>query len=314
MLKAIRPTVDNQVRPWAGRSRGGQPMSFNRAPSKDLEPWLGRVYATPVDLPDDYEIVSGLLNDCSMVRIQLSGKWQAHTADGVTDYGPAALIFGPHSKFMRIKVTGSFVSIGLALRPGAGHAIFGVSASEVVDRIVPFERVGLDSQIALNNLNRYSDATSWVDTVEARFRQIVEAKGRPLPDPVTTAFENLAYENPSANLTEFAEELGISMRQMQRIINRDFGMAPKQVLRRSRALDMASHLHGVADEKEADDLILRYFDQAQMTREFTEFFGMTPRQFMKTPNPLMTLTLEARQAKRLEMLKRLPPGATRPWQ
>ena len=25
-------------------------------------------------------------------------------------------------------------------------------------------------------------------------------------------------------------------------------------------------------------------------------------------------TLEARQAKRLEMLKRLPPGATRPWQ
>jgi len=86
------------------------------------------------------------------------------------------------------------------------------------------------------------------------------------------------------------------------------------VLRRSRALDMASHLHGVADEKEADDLILRYFDQAQMTREFTEFFGMTPRQFMKTPNPLMTLTLEARQAKRLEMLKRLPPGATRPWQ
>jgi AraC-like DNA-binding protein len=289
-------------------------MSFNRAPSDDLAPWLGRVYATPVDLPDDYQLHSGLLNDCSMVRIQLSGKWQAHTADGVVDYGPAALIFGPHSKFMGITVTGSFISVGLALRPGAGHAIFGTDASKAVDRILPFEAVGLDSEIALANLNRFSDATSWVNTIETRFRQIVEARGRPLPDPVSTAFETLSFENPSANIGEFAEEISISMRQLQRIILRDFGMSPKQVLRRARALDMASHLHGVADEKEAEELILRYFDQAQMTREFTELFDMTPRQFMKTPNPLMTLTLEARQAKRLEMLKRLSPGATRPWQ
>jgi AraC-like DNA-binding protein len=82
------------------------------------------------------------------------------------------------------------------------------------------------------------------------------------------------------------------MRQLGRIIRRDFGMPPKQVMRRARALDMASHLHGVADEAEAEELILRYFDQAQMTREFTELFGVTPRRFVKTPNPLLTLALD----------------------
>ena len=67
-------------------------------------------------------------------------------------------------------------------------------------------------------------------------------------------------------------------------------------------------------EAEAEELILRYFDQAQMTREFTELFGVTPRRFVRKPNPLLTLALESRQAKRLEALERVPPGGHRPWQ
>jgi AraC-like DNA-binding protein len=91
-------------------------------------------------------------------------------------------------------------------------------------------------------------------------------------------------------------------------------MSPKQVLRRARALDMASYLRGVADSEEADELALRFHDQSHMTREFTDLFGMTPRQFVKTPQPLMTLALESRQARRLAVLERLAPGQTRPWQ
>ena len=72
-------------------------------------------------------------------------------------------------------------------------------------------------------------------------------------------------------------------------------------------------LHGVADEAEAEDLILRYFDQAQMTREFTELFGMPPRKFKTTPNPILTIALESRQARRLDALERLGPDGIRPW-
>jgi AraC-like DNA-binding protein len=91
-------------------------------------------------------------------------------------------------------------------------------------------------------------------------------------------------------------------------------MAPKQVLRRARALDMASHLRGVADSAEAEELELRYYDQSHMIREFTELFGMAPRQFIATPQPLMTLALESRQARRLALLSRLEPGEARPWE
>jgi AraC-like DNA-binding protein len=314
MLKPIHPTVDEHVNPWAGRSRGGQPMSFNRAPSEDLSPWLSRISATPVDLPEGYQLHSGLFNDCPMVRIQLTGDYRMHAIDGVQHHHASALIFGPHSRFMPISVTGSFNSVGMALRPGAAHALFGIDTGALVDRIVPFEAVGLDSADMLGRLGRFQDPAGWVEFLERSFRRLVEAKGRPMPDPVTTAFETLCYADPSAQLAPFARQIGMSMRQLQRIIHRDFGMAPKQVLRRARAMDMASHLRGVADEQEAEELVLRYYDQAQMTREFTELFGMTPRQFVKTPNALLTLTLEARQAHRLLVLNRLMPGHARPWQ
>jgi len=90
-------------------------------------------------------------------------------------------------------------------------------------------------------------------------------------------------------------------------------MPPKQVLRRARALDMASHLRGVADQAEAEELALRYYDQSHLIRDFTQLFGMSPSQFVARPQPILTLALESRQARRLELLERVPPGGQRPW-
>lgn len=249
-----------------------------------------------------------------MVRIQLGGEWTAHSADGIVHHGRSALIFGPQTKLMPITVKGSFTSIGYALKPGAGYALFGRSAHEMVNRLVPLEHFGIDSADTLAAFEHVDDPATIANILERRFRDLVEKLGRPHPSPISAAFEALSFINPNASIAEFAEEMAISMRQLERIIRRDFGMPPKQVMRRARALDMASHLHGVADEAEAEELILRYFDQAQMTREFTELFGVTPRRFVKTPNPLLTLALESRQAKRLEALERVPPGGNRPWQ
>lgn len=314
MLKPTKPALDEAVTPLAGRSRKGQPLSFNRSPAPDLAAWLGRIYVTPVDLPPNYCLSSGIFNDSSMVRIQLGGKWTAHTADGVRQLGRAALIFGPQSKIMPVTVEGSFMSIGYALTAGTGYALFGRSAHEMVDRLVPLEHFGVNSEETLEAFSHTQDPAALADLLEHRFRNIIDRLGRPQPNPITAAFEALAYANPNVSIADFAAEQAISTRQLERIVRRDFGMPPKQVMRRARALDMASHLHGVADEAEAEELILRYFDQAQMTREFTELFGMTPRRFVKTPSPLLTLALESRQAKRLEALERVPPGGSRPWQ
>lgn len=314
MSNQRKPGVDHVLAPRFGVSRDGQPLSRNRLPAPDLAPWIGWIYATSVAAPPDYELNCSLLSDTAMIRIQLEGSWTAQTRDGPLHKGPAALHFGPQSRAMPISVRGSFTSIGMALKPGVGFAVLGLNAAAFVDRIVPCDEIGLPVSAVLDAIDPAASPEAWLQTLEAVARAFVRAAGAPEPDPVSARFERLALTDPTASVAEFAEDCGISTRQLERICRRDFGLTPKQVLRRSRALDMASYLRGVADSDEADELALRYHDQSHMIREFTELFGMTPRQFVATPQPLMTLALESRQARRLAILERISPGGARPWQ
>lgn len=142
---------------------------------------------------------------------------------------------------------------------------------------------------------------------------LVERAGGVHPDPVVEAFDKAAFVDPNMNIGDFTDEHGIERRSFERLIKRAYGQTPKRVLRRTRVLDIAANLRGVADDAEAEELALRYYDQSHMIRDFVEFFGMTPRQFVNTPQLIMTLTLEARQARRLEVLGRHDPAERYPW-
>jgi AraC-like DNA-binding protein len=314
MLKGAIPAIDAALTPRQGVTRLGQPMSYNRAPACDLAPWLGRLYVTAVDLPDDYRLDCTLLNDVAVIRVQLSGQWRAKTCRGDMEMGKSALLFGPQLNAMPISVTGSFISIGCAVRPGTGTTMGWASAANIIDRLFHLDDVGLPGSAMLARLDPEADAEDWLLVIEDVLRAEVARRKMGPPDPITTRFEVLAYRDPNARIEDFAKECGIGLRQLERIIRRDFGMSPKQVMRRARALDMAAHLRGVADQAEAADIMLRYYDQSHLIRDFTKLFGMSPRQFVQRPLPLMTLTLENRQARRLEAIHRIEPGAARPWE
>lgn len=314
MERRIAPAVDTAVAPRSGVTRLGQPLSYNRAPAADLAPWIARLYATVVEVPDGHRVQCGLFNDTSLFRIQLKGHWFGQAIDGVVEGERVALYFGPQTRLMPVTVTGSFVSVGISLRPGTGHALRRAKTADYLDRIVPCEELGLPGEAVLAMLEQTDDPETWLQMLEGIIRRIVEASGGETPDPITQRFESLSLANPSASIADFARECGIDQRRLERIVRRDFGMAPKQMLRRARALDMAAYLRGVADQAEAEELQLRYYDQSHLIREFTELFGMSPRQFVASPQPILTLALESRQARRLEMIERLAPGAVRPWQ
>lgn len=308
------PAFDPLVLSEQGASIDGQPLSYNRAPAPDLVPWIGRLYASKVSLPEDYTLSCSQLNDVAGLRIQLAGLWEAETADGREVAGVSARLFGPQSRRMPIRVTGSFISVGTAIRPGACMVIDGLRISDILDRAVSTEVFGSPEAEIVALFDPEASAEEWILALENYLRGIIEMAGSPLPDPVTARFEQIAYSSPSMTVAEAARSCGIDRRRLERIVQRDFGMTPKQVLRRARALDMASHLRGVADEAEAEDIILRYYDESHLIREFMELFGMSPGQFVATPQPLLTLSLESRQARRLEDLDRIPPGGKRPWQ
>ena len=313
-----RAVGQGALRTTLGRSRGGDPLSFNRAPAEDLSPWIARVYATNIEADPGQLIECGLVADTPVLRVLFSGDWTAQTRDGVGRYRRSALFFGPQTRRMPVSVTGSFATIGVALKPGAVAALRGPAVADTLDRIIMFDHIyGAHPWGNSDRLIRWLDdrrsPDRWLTIAEKLFRRLVEYTGGKRPDPIVEAFDKAAFADPNLSLADFAREHDIERRRLERMIKKAFGQSPGQVLRRARALDIAANLRGVADSAEAEEIALRYYDQSHLIREFSTFFGMTPKQFARTPQPLMTLTLEARQARRLEVLGRRSPGDDLPW-
>ena len=90
----------------------------------------------------------------------------------------------------------------------------------------------------------------------------------------------------------------MSIRTLERMCHRYFGFTPKLLLRRQRFMRSLSAfmLHqsqkGGARWTEAMDE--EYHDQAQFTREFSEFMGMTPSAYAALPHPILASFMEAR--------------------
>ncbi len=314
MRRTKVPAKDPLLLTEQGTTRDGQPLTYNRAPAPDLAPWIGRFYVGTGTLPDGYTLACGQFNDAAGLRVQLAGRWEADTRDGTVSVGRSACLFGPQTRRIPTRVTGSFISLGTAIRPGACTALRGPRMTDLLDRVVTHDTDTFPSSSILALFDPQASPEDWILALEDFFRQYIEDHGAAEPDPVSRRFEQIAYASPSMTVKEAGEICGVERRRLERIVLRDFGTTPKQVLRRARALDMASQLRGVADSAEAEEIILRYYDESHLIHEFTQLFGLSPGQFVATPQPLLTLSLEVRQARRMEHLARIAPGEARPWQ
>lgn len=299
------------LRGVSGRSRDGQPLSYNRGAAPDIAPWVARLFVTIVDQPPDHSLADGIFNDTSFVRALVRGDWVGETTAGPFRRSEGALLFGPHSRRMPIRVTGSFATFGLALQPGA-HAALGTAWGEPALDSVADLRSSIDWPATLA---RFDERTpeEWLQWVEDRMRILIERVAAPLPDPLAAAFDQAAFADPGQPISDFAERTGVSVRSVARMTRRCFALTPKQVMRRARVLDMASQLLGFADRAEADELALRFYDQSHLIREFRKLMGITPGELVSAPRPILALSLESRQARRLEALGRLRAGETGPW-
>lgn len=312
MIRTAQPAVDSRFAPVLGATKDGQPLSYNRAPAADLAGWIGRLSVSKFDARAGYTLSCGLFPDTAGVRIQLAGDFEIETATGGQHHGRGSLFYGPQSKRMPVRVAGDFISIGVTFRPSASPAFLQGPMSAFVDRVVSVSPCLPDTLPKLFDPEASPEA--WLGVIEQLFRERIADFGAFQPNPISARFEEIAFVNPAMSITQAAREIEVDRRRLERAVIRDFGLSPKQVLKRARALDMASYLRGVADGNEAAALALRYYDESHLNREFIELFGMSPRQFTALPQPLLTLNLEARQAQRLEMINRLKPGTKRPWE
>jgi AraC-like DNA-binding protein len=277
-------------------------LSRNYAPHDDLLPYIRRHYVFEANLPEDMVIEDSLLSETAFVRILLKGNWAAQTESGFwTKAGPTVL-FGGNSKPFRVRVTGPFVVAGFAIRPSAWTALFAQPAKQFADAMSPLSDAwGDEADVMFKAISGAPDDEAIIAAIERTIRGQLKKIGKPRTDTEMARFEAIARTDSARKIETISEDLGLSVRQIERRCLQTYGISPKAVMRRSRFLDMATALRGFSSPSEEELAQLRYFDQSHLNREFRHFAGMPPGAFSRAVTPLFTAGLKLRdEGKALE--------------
>lgn len=118
-------------------------------------------------------------------------------------------------------------------------------------------------------------------------------------DPFEIVIESIheALADPEINsVADLAEKTGVERQRLERLSRRIFGFPPKRLLRRQRFLRTLGRVMLEPELKWSDAMDNHYFDQAHFNRDFQEFMGMTPRQYLAMPRPITIAANLARAA------------------
>jgi AraC-like DNA-binding protein len=234
-----------------------------------------RELAPPLELADHVLCVWRLVADEeSSERILPDGSLDLVYVDG-----RRLLVAGPDTSAASAQRKPGTLTVGVRFRPGAAASVLGVAAEELRDRRIPLEEVwdgagtALEEQVA----SAQTAADRLALLVDAVFDRLPDA---PPPDRLVAAAAHLLHRNPRAQISDLAEEVSLSERQLRRRFHVHVGYGPKmlaRVMRLQRLLALAPRHDGLAELALASG----YADQAHMTAECTRLAGLPPAALLR---------------------------------
>ena len=199
---------------------------------------------------------------------------------------PACCVVGPLSKALRLDYRGPVNTFGIRFHPARGAGFLGKHAAELTDRLLPLAEVCAPLDRALARLRTDHPHPEAV-TYRGALDQVLLAQlssALPPDAPVVAMVDRLSHACSMPLVSEIAQELGISPRQLQRRFLAAVGVPPKRffrVLRFARVWQLAS----MQPRETWASLAAEhgYADQAHLTREFRAF-GAEPPTHIFTPD------------------------------
>lgn len=301
-----------------GATRSGSPLALSRAPASDLQPWFYWITISEAEIAPGVRIDCGRIVEHPSITFLFDSAWTATTADGVQLLDPGeqgkAFFFGPHTKRMPLSISGKWVVISILFNPGAAHLLGFPDPAETLDRVLDVDDI-LDRGTPIASIiARDEPYDRWAQAIEDDFlRPLTRAPGVEPPAKLVADFNDTCLAHPECTVEEFARGQDVSKRTVERVIKKAFGVSPKQALRRARAQDMGAAILGVARQEDEPEIEDRFFDQSHTIKEMRAIFGLSPSELRKGVHPVLRLSLEVRQRRRLEVLARLRPGELVPW-
>ncbi|HET6484894.1 MAG TPA: helix-turn-helix domain-containing protein [Spirochaetia bacterium] len=102
------------------------------------------------------------------------------------------------------------------------------------------------------------------------------------PTEATLAAERIISDRSLRTVADAARALGLDVRGLQRLFQREVGIGPKELILRFRLQEAAERLLRQPDLRSSDlALDLGYFDQAHFIRDFKSVTGIPPEAYQR---------------------------------
>ncbi len=233
--------------------------------------------------------------DRAQFRFQLKGHGEYHFGDGSMSTSFPVTIIGPTTAPVLAKSDCPLSIFGWGMPTSGWVALMGNSASTYVDK-------ALDAQLIfgdwiLDVREQIIAAAEFGEQVEIGclaaediFRHKAAA-----PFEFTHMVDNWLISDSDPGIDDLAAQSGLSQRQLERMTKRYYGLPPKKLARKYRALRAAQLLaHG--DSLDETGLALAFYDQSHLIREVKQFTGLTPSQLRKGQSTLTRATMTGRRS------------------
>ena len=238
------------------------------------------------------------------------GTGEMYFRDGRVAPSHETNLLTPFSVAAPFQVDGPFHSVGAALSPLGWASLTHMHAGEYGNRL---ERAGQWLGDGIDELGAglcrdYRDGTKDAQACAKVLGEYIEAHLEPIKPEhaalirMTTRWLAASFNPDTADLMEQAP---YSQRQVQRLVEQYFGLPPRALARKYRALRAAAllSLPSLAPEFEAQ-VGEAFYDQPHMIREIRMFAGRTPSRLVDEEKPYLTEMLDLRNFREIE----LPPA------
>ncbi len=196
-----------------------------------------------------------------------------------------AIVSGAHGHSFAPDTTEELLIIGVHFKPGGAFPFLGLPAGDLADTHVDLETLWGSSAARLRN--RLSEARTSAD----RFQLLQEALlsrlcyGVEKHYAVSAALEMFGRNRGGPMVREAAKYLGLSQRRFIQVFKAEVGMPPKLFSRIQRFQQTRTFIQQNASPNWAAlALDLGYFDQSHLIREFLEFSGLSPTNYLNRHN------------------------------
>ena len=202
-----------------------------------------------------------------------------------------AVVSGAHGHRFAPRTTEKTTIIGVHFKPGGAFPFLGLPADDLADTHVDLETIW---GVAASRLRaRLCEA----GTSTERFQLLQDAllsrlcHGVEQHYAVSTALEMFWKNQARPTVRETAKYLGLSQRRFIQVFSAEVGITPKLFSRIQRFQQSRSYIqNGPAPNWAALPLDLGYFDQSHLIREFHEFSGLSPNDYLNRYKRLSNTT------------------------